>query len=224
MPIHEHACVAIRPDMPLDRAALIGCGVLTGTSAVFHTAKVRPGETVAVIGCGGVGLAAINGAAIAGAGRIIAIDMSKSKDNMARNFGATDFVCAAETDAANEVLQMTSGGVEHAFEAVGLKKTTEQAFAMLRRGGTAYVIGMIPIGQSVEIPGYAFLGEKKLVGSLMGSNHFPVDMPRLVDMYLAGKLKLDEMISNRLKLPQVNEAFEEMKTGQIARSVIVFDA
>ncbi|MGH6986406.1 MAG: Zn-dependent alcohol dehydrogenase [Caulobacteraceae bacterium] len=224
MLIHEHACVAIRPDMPLDRAALIGCGVLTGTSAVFHTAKVAPGETVAVIGCGGVGLAAINGAAIAGAGRIIAIDMSKSKDNMARNFGATDFICAAETDPVQEVLTMTSGGVHHAFEAVGLKKTTEQAFGMLRRGGTAYVIGMIPIGQSVEIPGYAFLGEKKLVGSLMGSNQFPVDMPRLVDMYMAGKLKLDDMISNRLPLSKVNEAFEEMKTGQIARSVIVFDA
>jgi S-(hydroxymethyl)glutathione dehydrogenase/alcohol dehydrogenase len=224
MLIHEHACVAIRNDMPLDRAALIGCGVLTGTSAVFHTAKVRPGETVAVIGCGGVGLAAINGAAIAGAGRIIAVDMSKSKDNLARHFGATDFVCAAEGDPVKEILESTKGGVHHAFEAVGLKKTTEQAFGMLRRGGTAYVIGMIPIGQSIEIPGYAFLGEKKLVGSLMGSNHFPVDMPRLVEMYLAGKLKLDDMVSRRIKLEEVNDAFEEMKGGQIARSVIVFDA
>jgi S-(hydroxymethyl)glutathione dehydrogenase/alcohol dehydrogenase len=224
MLIHEHACVAIRNDMPLDRAALIGCGVLTGTSAVFHTAKVRPGETVAVIGCGGVGLAAINGAAIAGAGRIIAVDMSKSKDNLARHFGATDFVCAAEGDPVKEILESTKGGVHHAFEAVGLKKTTEQAFGTLRRGGTAYVIGMIPIGQSIEIPGYAFLGEKKLVGSLMGSNHFPVDMPRLVEMYLAGKLKLDDMVSRRIKLEEVNDAFEEMKGGQIARSVIVFDA
>jgi S-(hydroxymethyl)glutathione dehydrogenase/alcohol dehydrogenase len=224
MLIHEHACVAIRNDMPLDRAALIGCGVLTGTCAVFRTARVAPGETVAVIGCGGVGLAAINGAAIAGAGRIIAIDMSKSKDNMARHFGATDFICAAETDAVKEVLEATKGGVHHAFEAVGLKKTTEQAFGMLRRGGTAYVIGMIPLGQSVEIPGYAFLGEKKLAGSLMGSNNFPIDMPRLIDMYLAGKLKLDDMISRRIKLDEVNDAFAEMKGGQIARSVIVFDA
>ncbi|HZK98816.1 MAG TPA: Zn-dependent alcohol dehydrogenase [Caulobacteraceae bacterium] len=223
MLIHEHACVAIRKDMPLDRAALIGCGVLTGACAVFRTAKVSPGETVAVIGCGGVGLAAINGAAIAGAGRVIAIDASKSKDNMARHFGATDFVCASDTDAVKEVLEMTKGGVDHAFEAVGLKKTTEQAFGMLRRGGTAYVIGMIPIGQTVELPGYAFLGEKTLKGSLMGSNNFPVDMPRLVDMYLAGKLKLDEMVSRRIKLEEVNDAFAEMKTGQIARSVIVFD-
>ncbi|HEY1879983.1 MAG TPA: Zn-dependent alcohol dehydrogenase [Caulobacteraceae bacterium] len=224
MLIHEHACVAIRKDMPLDRAALIGCGVLTGVCSVFHTAKVRPGETVAVIGCGGVGLAAINGAAIAGAARIIAIDMSKSKDNLARNFGATDFVCASETDAVKEVMEMTGGGVDHSFEAVGLSKTAEQAFAMVKRGGDANIIGMIPIGQSVTVPGYAFLGEKKLQGSLMGSNHFPVDMPRLVDMYLTGKLKLDDMISRRIKLEEVNEAFDEMKTGQIARSVIVFDA
>jgi len=224
MLIHEHACVAIRKDMPLDRAALIGCGVMTGVGAVFHTSKVRPGDTVAVLGCGGIGLAAINGAAIAGASRIIAIDMSPSKDNMARHFGATDFICAANTDPIKEVLEMTKGGVQHSFEAVGLKVTAEQAFHMLCRGGTANIIGMIPVGQNIELPGAAFLGEKRIQGSLMGSNHFPVDMPRLVDMYMTGKLKLDDMISNRIKLEQVNEAFAEMKTGQIARSVIVFDA
>jgi S-(hydroxymethyl)glutathione dehydrogenase/alcohol dehydrogenase len=171
-----------------------------------------------------VGLAAINGAAIAGASRIIAIDASASKDNMARHFGATDFVRAGDGNTVKTVLEMTKGGVQHSFEAVGLKATTEQAFGMLRRGGTANIIGMIPVGQTIEIPGHAFLGEKKLQGSMMGSNHFPVDMPRLVDMYLSGKLKLDEMISRRIKLEEVNEAFTEMKTGQIARSVIVFDA
>jgi S-(hydroxymethyl)glutathione dehydrogenase/alcohol dehydrogenase len=224
MLITEHACVAIRKDMPLDRAALIGCGVMTGVGAVFHTSQVRPGETVAVIGCGGVGLAAVNGAAIAGAGRIIAIDMSKSKNNLARHFGATDFVCAAETDPVAAVMELTRGGVHHSFEAVGLKKTAEQAFAMLARGGTANIIGMIPFGQTIELPGWAFLGEKKVRGSAMGSNRFPVDMPRLVDMYLAGKLKLDDMISARIKLEQVNDAFAEMKRGEIARSVIVFDS
>jgi S-(hydroxymethyl)glutathione dehydrogenase/alcohol dehydrogenase len=224
MLIHEHACVAVRKDMPLDRAALIGCGVLTGVCAVFHSAKVSPGETVAVVGCGGVGLAAINGAAIAGANRIIAIDMSPGKDNLAREFGATDFICAADTDAVKEVLELTKGGVDHAFEAVGLSKTAEQCFGMIKRGGTAYIIGMIALGQNITIPGAAFLGEKKIQGSLMGSNHFPVDMPRLADMYVAGKLKLDQMISRRIKLEDVNSAFDEMKTGQIARSVIVFDA
>jgi S-(hydroxymethyl)glutathione dehydrogenase / alcohol dehydrogenase len=224
MLIHEHACVAIRPDMPLDRAALIGCGVMTGVGAAIHTSSVRPGETVAVIGCGGVGLAAINGAAIAGAGRIIAIDTSSAKDNISKAFGATDFINAAETDAVKEVLEMTKGGVHHSFEAIGLSKTAEQAFNMLRRGGTANVIGMIPVGQTITLMGAAFLGEKRIQGSLMGSNRFPVDMPRLVDMYLAGKLKLDEMISRRIKLEDVNSAFEEMKTGAVARSVIVFDA
>ena len=224
MLIHEHACVAIRPDMPLDRAALIGCGVMTGVGAVIHTSNVRPGETVAVIGCGGVGLAAINGAAIAGAGRVIAIDLSPGKDNMARQFGATDFICAGEKDAVKEVMEMTKGGVHHSFEAIGLGKTAEQAFNMLARGGTANVIGMIPIGQTVTLMGAAFLGEKRIQGSLMGSNRFPVDMPRLVDFYMSGKLKLDEMISRRIKLEEVNDAFAEMKGGQIARSVITFDA
>jgi len=224
MLIHEHACVAIRKDMPLDRAALIGCSVTTGVGAVIHTSGVRPGETVAVIGCGGVGLAAVNGAAIAGAGRIIAIDMSPGKANLARAFGATDFICAADTDAVKEVMEMTSGGVHHAFEAIGLAKTAEQAFNMLRRGGTANIIGMIPVGQTISLMGAAFLGEKRIQGSLMGSNRFPVDMPRLVDFYMSGKLNLDDMISQRIPLEQVNEAFEEMKQGKLARSVIVFDA
>ncbi len=224
MLIHEHACVAIRNDMPLDRAALIGCGVMTGVGAVFHTSKVKPGESVAVLGCGGVGLAALNGAAIAGASKIIAIDVSPGKDNMARAFGATDFICAANEDPVAKVVDITKGGVHHSFEAIGLSKTAEQAFNMLRRGGTANIIGMIPVGQTISLMGAAFLAEKRIQGSSMGSNRFPIDMPRLVDFYFAGKLKLDEMISRRIKLEQVNEAFAEMKSGQIARSVIVFDA
>jgi S-(hydroxymethyl)glutathione dehydrogenase / alcohol dehydrogenase len=224
MLIHEHACVAIDKAMPLDRAALIGCSVMTGVGAVIHTSNVRPGETVAVIGCGGVGLSAINGAAIAGAGRIIAIDMHPGKENFAKAFGATDFINASDTDPVKAVIELTKGGVHHSFEAIGLGKTAEQAFNMLRRGGTANVIGMIPVGQTVTLMGAAFLGEKRIQGSLMGSNHFPVDMPRLVDFYLNGKLKLDDMISRRLPLEQINDAFDEMKKGGIARSVIMFDA
>lgn len=223
MLVHEHACVKIRKDMPLDRAALIGCGVMTGVGAVMHTSNVRPGETVAVIGCGGIGLAAINGAAIAGAGRIIAIDVIGSKLNLAKEFGATDVVNAKDGDPVKQVVEMTGGGVHHAFECIGLKQTAEQSFAMTGRGGTANIIGMIPVGVNIELPGVAFLGEKRIQGSLMGSNRFPVDMPRLVDFYLAGKLKLDEMISRRIKLEQVNEGFEDMKRGEIARSVIVFN-
>ena len=224
MLIHENACVKIRDDMPLDRAALIGCGVTTGTGAVFNTSNVRPGETVAVIGCGGIGLACINGAAIAGAGRVIAVDTIGSKLNLARHFGATDVINAADGDPVAQVIELTKGGVHHSFEAVGLKKTAEQAFKMLARGGTANIIGMIPLGQNIELHGADFLGEKRIQGSAMGSNRFPIDMPRLVDFYLTGKLKLDEMISRRIKLKEVNEAFDELKRGEIARSVIVFDA
>ncbi len=208
--------------MPLDRAALIGCSVMTGFGAVSHTANVRAGETVAVIGCGGVGLSIINAAAIVGASRIIAVDMVSSKSNLAMSFGATDFVDASDGDAVAKVLQLTSGGVHHAFEAIGLAKTAEQAFNMVARGGTATVVGMIPPGQTVNLMGAAFLGEKKIQGSIMGSNRFPVDMPRLVDFYLSGKLKLDELISRRIKLEEINEGFDEMKTGQLARSVVIF--
>jgi len=222
MLVHEHACVAIRKDMPFDRAALIGCSVMTGVGAVIHTSSVRPGETVAVIGCGGVGLATINGAAIAGAGRIIAIDRVPAKLELAKVFGATDVIQAGD-DTVKQVLEMTGGGVHHSFEAIGLKATAEQSFKMLRRGGTANVIGMIPVGVKIELTGSDFLGERRIQGSYMGSNRFPVDMPRLVDAYMAGKLKLDELISRRIKLEEVNSAFDELKRGELARSVIVFD-
>ena len=224
MLIHENACVSIRKDMPLDRAALIGCSVVTGYGAVAHTSGVRPGETVAVIGCGGIGLAAINAAAIAGAGRIIAIDMVGSKLNLAKHFGATDVVNPKDGDPVKQVQDLTNGGVHHAFEAVGLKQTAEQSFRMLGRGGTANIIGMIPVGVHIELHGAEFLSEKRIQGSVMGSNRFPVDMPRLVDFYMAGKLKLDEMISQRVKLEQVNDALQELKSGNLARSVIMFDA
>lgn len=223
MLIHEHALVAIRRDMPLDRAALIGCAVTTGVGAVVHTAKVQPGETVAVIGCGGIGLATVNGAAIAGAGRIIAIDRVPGKLELARQFGATDVVDAGATDAVEAVRALTGGGVHHAFEAIGLKQTAEQAFGMLRRGGTATVIGMIPPGQKVELKGTDFLAEKRIQGSMMGSNRFPVDMPRLVDFYLSGKLKLDQLISQRMPLERINDAFDELRRGELARSVILFE-
>ncbi|WP_321916106.1 MULTISPECIES: Zn-dependent alcohol dehydrogenase [unclassified Paraburkholderia] len=223
MLVHEHACVAIRRDMPFDRAALIGCGVTTGTGAVFNTARVSPGETVAVIGCGGIGLAAVNGAALAGAGRIIAIDMLNSKLALAREFGATDTINAKDADAVKAVCEMTHGGVHHAFECIGLKTTVEQAYAMLRRGGSATVIGMVKPGEKIEIDPYQLLQGRRVQGSPMGHNRFPVDMPRLVDFYLSGKLHLDQMISRRLRLDQINEAFDELRRGELARSVIVFD-
>ena len=223
MLVHEHAVVKVREDMPMDRAALIGCGVTTGVGAVIHTAAVEPGSTVAVIGCGGIGLSAINGAALAGASRIIAVDMVSSKLELARNFGATDVVDASDGEAIEKVRELTGGGVHYSFEAIGLKATAEQAFRMLRPGGTATVIGMIPPGQMVELHGVDFLAEKKIQGSMMGSNRFRVDMPRFVDFYLQGKLHLDDMISNRIALSDINEGMAALETGEIARSVIMFD-
>jgi S-(hydroxymethyl)glutathione dehydrogenase/alcohol dehydrogenase len=222
MLVHENALVKIRPEMPLDRAALIGCAVTTGVGAVFRTAAVEPGSTVAVIGCGGVGLNCVQGAAIAGAERVIAVDMLPWKLDLARQFGATDAVNAADGDPVGQVRELTGGGVEHAFEAIGLKATAEQAFAMLRKGGTATVIGMIPEGVKIELMGSDLLDEKKIQGSNMGSNRFRVDMPRYVDLYLQGRLKLDELVSERIELGQVNQGFAAMRRGEVARSVVAF--
>ena len=224
MLVHEHALVKIRRDMPLDKAALIGCGVTTGVGAVHNTAKVELGSTVAVIGCGGVGLSCINGASIAGAGRIIAIDRISSKLDLAKTFGATDVINASDGDPVEQVKELTSGGVHYAFEAIGLKQTAEQAFEMLRTGGTATLIGMIPYGEKIEIQGADFLLEKKIIGCAMGSNRFRIDMPRYVDFYLAGKLKLDDLLSSHIKLEDINEALQALKTGKVARNVIMFDS
>ncbi len=223
MLIHEQALVKVDKEMPLDKAALIGCGVTTGLGAVFRTAKVAAGESIVVIGCGGIGLSAIQGGRIAGANKVIAVDMVGSKLELAQELGATHVVNAADTDPIEAVRELTGGGVHHAFEAVGMKQTAEQAFGMLRSGGQATVIGMIPVGTKVELHGVELLSEKKLTGSNMGSNQFRTDMPRFVEMYLDGRLKLDEMVSKTISLEEINEGFEDMKTGNIARSVITFD-
>jgi len=220
--VHENFLVKIRDDMPLDKAALIGCGVTTGIGAVMNTAKVRPGETVAVIGCGGIGLNAVQAAALVGAGRVIAVDRIASKLDLARTFGATDTVDASAVDPVGAVIEMTGGGVDHAIEAIGLKAAAEQAFAMLKNGGTATVIGMIPIGEKVEIDGFALLTEKKLQGSNMGSNRFRVDMPQYVDWYMAGKLKLDELVSATMPIEQINDGFARLGSGEVARQLITF--
>ena len=223
MLVHEHALVKVREDMPMDRAALIGCSTTTGMGAVFHTAGVEPGSAVAVIGCGGVGLAAVNGAAIAGAGMIIAIDRLDNKLDMARKVGATHTINASSSDAVKEVIELTKGGVDYSFEAIGLPVTAAQAFKMLRMGGTATITGMLPVGSKLELDGPDLLWERKLQGCMMGSNRFRIDMPRFVEFYLNGKLHLDDMISRHIKLEDVNEAFEAMKTGEEARQVIMFD-
>jgi S-(hydroxymethyl)glutathione dehydrogenase/alcohol dehydrogenase len=224
MLVHENALVKIADEIPLDRAALIGCGVTTGMGAVLNTAKIEPGTTVAVFGCGGVGISAIQGARIAGARQIIAVDQFESKLAMGKRFGATDTVDTSQGDAVAAIQKLTGGrGVDYSFEAVGVKRLAEQCFECLKPGGTATIIGMIPIGQKVELDGAAFLTERKIQGSIMGSNRFRIDMPRYLDYYRQGRLDLDGMISRRGKLEDVNEAFRAMKAGEVARTVLMFE-
>lgn len=223
MLLHENAIVKIADDIPLDRAALIGCGVTTGVGAVLNTARIEPGSTVAVFGCGGVGLAAVQGARIGGARMIIAVDTIENKLASARELGATHIVDASSHDPVEAIRDMTGGGVDYSFEAIGLAEVAAQAFDCLTRGGTATIIGMIPVGQKVELDGRSFLSEKKIQGSSMGSNRFRIDMPRYLEFYRQGRLRLDEMITRRGRLEDVNEAFRAMKAGEAIRSVLTFD-
>lgn len=223
MLVHEHACVAINPDMPLDRACVIGCAVTTGAGAIFNAAALVPGETVAVVGCGGVGLAAINAAKIAGAGRIIAIDPVADKRALARKLGATDAIDAAADGAAEQVIEMTGGGVHHAIEAVGRPASSAMAVKLLRRGGTATILGMMPLSEKVGLSAMELLQGKKLQGSLMGNNRFPVEIPRLVEFYMRGMLDLDTIIADRMPLERINDAFDALRIGDSARSVITYN-
>ncbi len=223
MLVHENAVVKVRDDMPFAAAALIGCGVTTGVGAAMNTAAVRPGSTVAVFGAGGVGLAAIQGARIAGAATIIAVDIHENKFRTARDLGATHTVDAGSGDPVEKIKAIVPGGVDYSFECIGLKKAAEQAFESIRDGGLATIVGMIPVGQKLELEGSVFLRQKKIQGSTMGSNHFRVHMPQYVELYKQGRLKLDEMVTKTGRLEDVNEAFRAMKAGEVARTVLTFD-
>ena len=222
MLVHEHACVRIDPDMPLDRAAILGCAVVTGAGAVFHAADITPGDVVAIVGCGGVGLAAVNAAKIAGAGRIIACDPVAEKRALAMKLGATDAVDVGAEGAGQLILEMTKGGVDHAIEAVGRPASGKLSVEILKRGGTATILGMMPPTEQVGLSAMDLLSGKKLQGSLMGGNRFPVDIPKLVDFYLRGRLDLDTIIAERIPLERINEAFDTLRSGDSARSVVVF--
>ena len=217
--------VKIPKEIDLKAASLIGCGVLTGVGAVLNTATVRKGDTVAVVGCGGVGLNVIQGARIAGAGEIIAVDMNEAKLQLAKEFGATTTVNAADGDPVGKVMGLTEQrGVDVAFEVIGLQQTIEQTITMTRRGGQSILVGVPRMDVMLTLP--AFIGlvlqEKTIKGCWYGSSNVHRDVPKLVDLYQRGELKLDELISREIALEDVNEAFEAMKTGEIARSVIVY--
>lgn len=223
MLLHERAAVRVPPEMPLDRAALLGCGVLTGVGSVLRMAQVRPGETVAVIGVGGVGLNTVQGARLSGAGRIIAIDRMPAKLERARLFGATDVVDATGTDIVAAVRELTDGGVDHAFEVVGRAETIESAFEMLRPRGTATVIGVPRPDARISLSPMGLFGERRLQGANMGASAARLDIPLLARLHLDGRLLLEELISHRIGLGDVNAALADMDDTTGARSVVVFE-
>lgn len=221
---HENGVVKIDNDYPLDRAALIGCGVTTGLGAVLNTAKVEPGSSVAVFGAGGVGLSVIQGAKIAGAAMIISVELNEFKLATAQQMGATHVIDASSHDPVEAIQNLTNGGADYSFEAIGIAKVAEQAYEAIRPGGTATIVGMIPVGENLQIEGRTFLQEKKLQGSLMGSNRFRIDMPKYIELDRQGRLQLGDMITRRLKLEDVNEAFRAMKAeNEVARQVMMFE-
>ncbi|MBV9577757.1 MAG: Zn-dependent alcohol dehydrogenase [Chloroflexi bacterium] len=221
--VPEIAAVLIDADIPFAQAALLGCGVMTGVGAAINTAQVRPGATCAVFGCGGVGLNVIQGCAIAGADMIIAVDMLDNKLEMSRTFGATHLVNASRGDPVQQIQALTDGlGVHYAFEAIGLvPEPFLQSVLCTRRRGVTTWVGHAPLNTPVTIDARALMQEKTIMASMYGSARPHIDFPRLLKLYRDGKLKLDELITRRFELADVNEAFEVLKRGEVARSVIV---
>jgi S-(hydroxymethyl)glutathione dehydrogenase/alcohol dehydrogenase len=224
MLLHENSIVRIDPELPLDRAALVGCGVLTGVGAALRSSGLQAGQTVAVFGCGGVGLSIVQGARIGGARQIIAVDMFAQKEEMAKRAGATHFVNSSEDDPVKAVRALTGGlGVDHAFEAVGLAKLCRQAIESLAIRGTATIVGVLPPDAEISFPWMAIRPECKVQTSRMGSNQFRTDIPNYLEFYRQGRLDLDAMVTKRGRLGDINEAFRAMKAGEVARTVLMFD-
>ena len=223
--IPESGAVKIPDDLDMKVAALIGCGVLTGTGAAMNTATIKPGDSVAVMGCGGVGLNVIQGARIQGAGEIIAIDMNETKLALAKQFGATTTINASQGDVMGQVMGLTAQrGVDVAFEVIGLGPTIDQAIQLARRGGQAILVGVPKMDVMITVPAFfgVVLSEKTIKGCWYGSSNVQKDVPKLIELYQSGQLKLDELISRTISVDEVNEAFEAMKTGEVARTVIEY--
>jgi len=220
----EESVIPIRKDAPLDLACLVSCGVLAGAGPVFNRAKVPPGASVAVFGCGGVGLNTIQAARMVGAGKIIAVDVNPQKLTWAEEFGATHVVDASKEDPVARVQAIGGiGGVDFAFEVVGTQKTIEQALASTHRGGMCVIVGVSPVGTRLSIDPGMLLQQRVLTGSSFGAGHQRTDVPLLIDLFMAGKYQLKELVSRRLPLKELNHAFDLMKQGEVKRSVIVYE-
>jgi S-(hydroxymethyl)glutathione dehydrogenase / alcohol dehydrogenase len=223
MVVNEAYVVPVRSDLPPEQLALIGCGVSTGVGAALNTAAISPGATVAVIGCGGVGLAAIQGARLAGGTRVIAVDLAAHKLAVAAEMGATDVVDPAQGDPVAQVVELTGGrGVDVALEVVGLVDTTQQSLAMARRGGTVVVVGAPRFDARLELSAWEFFfGQKRLTSSIFGGANIRRDFPRYVALAEQGRLNLGGLISKTISLGEVNDALDALKRGEVIRSVIV---
>lgn len=221
--VPEASVIRIPKEADLELAALVGCALSTGVGAVFRTARVAPGSTVAVVGCGGVGLAVMQGAKIAGASRIIAVDRLEPKLELASALGATDLVNAASVDAVDEVKSLTGGrGADYSFEVVGISATIKQSFAMTRRGGTTVLVGAGSPTDEVTFSAMdLFLDMKTLVGCVYGSTDPDRDFPGLVDMIERGTIDAEKMVTSRIGLEDLNDALDAMEAGDGARSLIV---
>jgi S-(hydroxymethyl)glutathione dehydrogenase / alcohol dehydrogenase len=228
--VHESQLVPVDASVPLDRAALLGCGVVTGGGAVLRSAAVRPGDTVVVIGAGGVGLNAIQTAELVGARKVIAVDLQEDKLALAKRFGATHTVNPADGDPVAQVMAITNGqGVHHAFEVTGAAVPLKQAAAMLGRRGTVYVVGMQKPGATLnwEVDAFSSMHatfEQGLRGVNMGSTNFKVDVPYFAELYLQNRYNLDDLVSNIIELDDINEGYALLNQGGVARSVITFQA
>lgn len=222
MTVDEASVVKVETDLPASQLALLGCGVTTGVGAALNTAKVKPGASVAVLGCGGVGQSVIQGARIAGAGRIIAIDPQELKQKTAKRLGATDIVDPSKGDPVEQVKALTGGrGVDYSFEVIGLPETIVSAYNMTRRGGDMIVVGMARFDAQFTLPAFGIFFEEKTVrGCKYGSAQVRRDFPRFVELIETGRLDTSSMVSKTIKLDQVNDAFRAMEAGEVIRSVI----
>ena len=218
--VKERSVVKVREDAPLDKICLMGCGVTTGMGAAMNTTGMRPGESIVVYGSGGVGLSAIMGAKLAGAGKIIAVSRSDRKLAVAKQLGADYVVKSGAEDPVAKVKELTGGGADYAIEAVGKAEVMMQAFGSIRNGGKLVIAGMAPLTEILTIMPFEFLLGKTIVGTVQGDIVHSVDVPRFVDMYMQGKIPLDKMISHTYKLAQVNEAYTALEKSEVIRSVV----
>jgi S-(hydroxymethyl)glutathione dehydrogenase/alcohol dehydrogenase len=222
--IHESQAIPIRKDMPWDTAALIGCATMTGVGAVLNTAEVEPGATMAVFATGGVGLNVIQGGTLVNASQIIGVDLLDNKLEYARKVGATHVVNSSQEDPVKAIKELTGGrGVDYAFDAIGLPKVSRQAYDATRRGGTTVIVGMAPTGAEIPIPGTIPGDAKTVKGCFYGSTRPAIDFPKLVDLYLQGRLKLDQIVSRTYRFDEINDAFDALARGDNARGVVVFE-